>query len=190
VGYFTEIPTKLVLHFLIFLRFSTQFTRISKNTNTISVAVLQSSPREELPLCNVAPGRRPAAVRPNSSQPPAGAGRARAGEGPLVLGDRFLCLDGAGRRPTRGGAGGQARWPPRPVYRWWGSMQGAWGGWRVRVGAGKGGGDPGLACSRPEVVARRGGSGGGHGWSAGARLGAMQGASAPFMGDQDRRRRP
>jgi hypothetical protein len=68
--------------------------------------------------------------------------------------------------------------------------RGAWGGWRVRVGAGKGGGDLGLACSRPEVVARCGGPGGGHGWSAGARLGAMQGGSAPFMGDQDRRRRP
>jgi hypothetical protein len=50
-----------------------------------------------------------------------------------------------------------------------------WGGWGPRVGAGKGGGDLGLACSRPEVVPRRGGSGGGHEWSAGARLGAMHG---------------
>jgi hypothetical protein len=31
-------------------------------------------------FCNVVPGGRAAAVRPNSGQPPAGAGRARAGE--------------------------------------------------------------------------------------------------------------
>jgi hypothetical protein len=57
-----------------------------------------------------------------SGQPPAGVGRARAGEGPWVLGDRFRGSDGAGRRPARWGASGQARWPPRPaVPAWWGS---------------------------------------------------------------------
>jgi hypothetical protein len=33
------------------------------------------------------------------------------------LGDRFLGLVGAGRSPARGGAGGQAWLPPRPVCR-------------------------------------------------------------------------
>jgi hypothetical protein len=41
---------------MIFLRFSTQFTKISKGTNTISVATLQSGPWEEIPFCNVVPG--------------------------------------------------------------------------------------------------------------------------------------
>jgi hypothetical protein len=60
-------------------------------------------------------GGRAAAVRPNSSQPPAGAGRARAGEGPWVPRGRFRGLIGPGKGSARGGAGGQARWPPRPA---------------------------------------------------------------------------
>jgi hypothetical protein len=115
----------------------------------------------------VVPGRRPAAIRPNSGQPPAGAGRARAGEGPWVLGDRFRGSDGAGRRPARGALvarhGGCRGWNSGGV----GSMQGAWGGWGVRVGAEKGGGMVHLACSRPELAARRGGLRWRHGWRAG-----------------------
>jgi hypothetical protein len=83
---------------------------------------LQQGPWEDCLLCNVVPGGRAAAVRPNSSQPPAGAGRARAGEGPWVPRGRFRGLDGVGRKPARGGAGGQARWPRLPaVLAWWGS---------------------------------------------------------------------
>jgi hypothetical protein len=55
------------------------------------------------------------AGRPNSGKPLAGAGRARAGEGPWVLGDRFRgsVVEGS----ARWGAGGQARWPPRLEFR-------------------------------------------------------------------------
>jgi hypothetical protein len=51
------------------------------------------------------------------------------------------------------------------------------------VDAREGGEKLGSVHSRPEVVARRGGSGGGHGWSGGA-AGRDAGGSAPFMGDQ------
>jgi hypothetical protein len=43
-----------------------------------------------------------------SGQPPAGAGRARSGEGLGVTGARFGGSAGAGRGPVRGGADGQA----------------------------------------------------------------------------------
>jgi hypothetical protein len=40
------------------------------------------TPQKHYKPCNVIPGRRPAAVRPNSGEPAAGTGRARAGDGP------------------------------------------------------------------------------------------------------------
>jgi hypothetical protein len=101
---------------------------------------LQQGPWKEISLRNVVPGGRAAAVRPNSGQPPAGAGRARAGEGPWVPRGRFRGLDGVGRRPARGGAGGQARWPPQPIVpARWGSagrmgMPASFGGCKGRWG--------------------------------------------------------
>jgi hypothetical protein len=90
-----------------FFDVSTIFYAIYKkqqNHFTIGVTLSQLGPRKDLLFCNVAPRRRPAVVRPNSGQVLGG---------PWVLGDRFPCLDGAGWRPARGGAGGQAWWPPR-----------------------------------------------------------------------------
>jgi hypothetical protein len=59
----------------------------------------------------VVPEHRPAAVRPNSGEPAAGIGRARAGNDPRVPRGQFLCLVGAGRGPARGApaAGGGGR---------------------------------------------------------------------------------
>jgi hypothetical protein len=57
---------------------------------------------------------------------------------------------GAGTPSAR--RGGRRGWNTGEV----GSMQGSWGGWGVRVGAGKGGGEFDLACSQPEPGARRG----------------------------------
>jgi hypothetical protein len=74
-------------------------------------------------------------------------------EGLRVTGVRFGGSAGAGRGSARAARpGGRRDWKSR----WWGSMQGAWGGWRVRVGAGKGGGKAPLARGRPELAARRG----------------------------------
>jgi hypothetical protein len=56
-GYFTTIPTKLVLHFS---DFSTIFYGIYKkqpNHFTIGVTLLQGGPRKESFFCNVAPER-------------------------------------------------------------------------------------------------------------------------------------
>jgi hypothetical protein len=94
-----------------------QFTRIRKPANTIEVILLRGSPWKDSGTCNVVPGRRPAAVRPNSGQPPAGAGRARAGEGPWVLGDRFQgsIAEGEGPAGSCGGAGGCR--PRYPLFR-------------------------------------------------------------------------
>jgi hypothetical protein len=68
VGYFTPNPTKLVLHFKIFLRFSMQFTNFSQSTSTIGVNLLQGGPRKDSGFCNEVPGQ------------PAGAGEQNSGE--------------------------------------------------------------------------------------------------------------
>jgi hypothetical protein len=68
-----------------FFDFSMIFYAIYKNQPkgfTIWVDLLQQGPWKESESRNVVPGGRAAAVRPNSGQPPAEAGRARAGEGP------------------------------------------------------------------------------------------------------------
>jgi hypothetical protein len=67
------------------------------------------------------------AERPNSGEPLAGAGRARAGEGPWVLGDRFRGSVVEGEGSARWGADGQALWPPRLEYRWGGGSAGVVG---------------------------------------------------------------
>jgi hypothetical protein len=96
------------------------------------------------------------AGQPNSGEPPPGLAREGREEGLRVIGVRFGGSAGAGRGPARAAPaarpGGRRGWKSRR----WGSMQGAWGGWRVRVGARKGGGGLDLACHRPEPGARRG----------------------------------
>jgi hypothetical protein len=84
---------------------------------TIGVNLLQLGPWEVFLLCNVVPGGRAAAVRPNSDQPPAGAGRARAGEGPWVARARFLGSVGARISREGGHAGDPGRWPRRSLFR-------------------------------------------------------------------------
>jgi hypothetical protein len=84
-------------------------------------------------------GGRAAAVRPNSGEPPPGLAREGRGEGLGVTRARFGGSAGAGRGPVRGGAGGQAWWPPRPaVPVRWGSG-GKTAHQRVRLGAREGG---------------------------------------------------
>jgi hypothetical protein len=82
-------------------------------------------------------GRRPAAVRPNSGQPPAGAGRAWAGKVPRVLMARFLGLLGA-EAPPDGAVGGARRRPPRELlFRrscTSGGARGGPGGWSGGLG--------------------------------------------------------
>jgi hypothetical protein len=56
MGFLSLNPTKWVCIFLNFLRFSTQFTRISKPANTIEVILLRGGPWKDPALCNVAPG--------------------------------------------------------------------------------------------------------------------------------------
>jgi hypothetical protein len=141
---------------------------------------LQGGPRKEISFCNVAPGR-PASGGPAKFRPTAG--RARAGEGPWVLGDRFPCSVAAGNGPARGGAGGQARWPPRLEFRWHGLNAGGMGSWGAIADAREGGEQLVLVRSRPELAARRGGLQWRHGGErgrGGARPGAMQRGSAPL----------
>jgi hypothetical protein len=68
-------------------------------------------PWKELGTRNWVPRRQPVAVRPNSGEPLAGAGRARAGIGPWVLGGRFrgLVVEGKGRRGGAPAASGGGR---------------------------------------------------------------------------------
>jgi hypothetical protein len=44
VVFFTRNPAKLGLHFLMFLRFSREFTRFSKSCNTIQETILRAGP--------------------------------------------------------------------------------------------------------------------------------------------------
>jgi hypothetical protein len=92
-----------------FLRFSTQFTKISKSANTIEVILLRGGPGKIQPFAMWPLAMAGGAGRPNSGEPLAGAGRARAGEGPWVLGDRFRGSVVEGEGSTRWGTGGQAR---------------------------------------------------------------------------------
>jgi hypothetical protein len=66
------------------------------------------------------PWRPAAAVRPNSGQPPAGAGRARAWGGARGYWGAIWGLGRGRERAGEGGARGQAWWPPRPAVpvRW------------------------------------------------------------------------
>jgi hypothetical protein len=75
---------------------------------------LQGGPWKEVWLRNVTP-RRPGGGGPAKFRPTAG--RGRPGEGPWVPRGRFQGLIGPGKGSARGGAGGQAWWPPRPVCR-------------------------------------------------------------------------
>jgi hypothetical protein len=103
----------------------------------------------------VVPEHRPAAVRQNSGEPPAGTGRARAGIDPRVLGGRFLGLVGAGRGPARGapaasGGGRRDRCAGEGAALWGRRVRR-----RARVGAREGGSELSLVCSRldPELAA-------------------------------------
>jgi hypothetical protein len=102
----------------------TQFTRIRKTANTIEVLLLRGGPWKESALCNVAPGQ-PASGGPAKFRPTAGRGRPGiGGEGALGPRGPIPVLGCGGERV---GASGQAWWPPRPVHRRWGSMQGGLG---------------------------------------------------------------
>jgi hypothetical protein len=181
-GIFHNESTKLVLLFLIFLRFSTQFTRIRKITSLF-----------ELPICRKAPGKKFCfAMWPLGR--PGGAGGANFGE--LVAGlagegrGKGLGLLGAGLRAWLGrGVAGRAgtpaakgggrrgcRFPARG-----GSVEGKVSQ-RVVARAREGGGRVRLACGRPELelaaaaqgrrrTARCGGEG---------RCASRPGAVAPF----------
>jgi hypothetical protein len=108
---------KMVLHFSDFSTICyTIYKKQPKHFYYLSYQ-LQGGTRKDFPFFNVAPGHRPAAVRPNSGQPPAGAGWTRAGEGPWVLGDRFPGSVAAGKGPVGscGGAGGCR--PRYPLFR-------------------------------------------------------------------------
>jgi hypothetical protein len=141
-----------------------QFTRISKPANTIKVIFLRGGPWKDSGTCNVVPGRQPAAVRPNSGEPPAGTGRARAGEGPWVPRGRFPCSLGPGRG-RRGGAPAARRGGRHGLLCRRGGVQ--WGKTahrRVWLGAREGGEEFIWACGRPEpglAAAAANGAGGG-----------------------------
>jgi hypothetical protein len=136
-------------------------------------------------------GGRPAAVRPNSGQPPVEVGRARAGEDPWVLGDRFPGSVAAGRGLARGGAGGQARWPRLPEFLRRGLDAGgvgqlrSFGGCKGRWGAARFGTQPAGACSSPWGHGGERGGRPGATQGAGARLGSMQRGAAPLYGGQE-----
>jgi hypothetical protein len=120
-------PNKIGLEF--FLNFLNFLCNLKESANLQILLKLY--------FCAEAPGKiRPFAMwplamaggagRPNSGEPLVGAGGARAGVDPWVLGDRFRGSVVEGERPVRWGAGGQVRWPPRPLYRRWGLDAGAW----------------------------------------------------------------
>jgi hypothetical protein len=152
---------------------------------------LQQGPWKEISLRNVVPGGRAAAVRPNSGQPPAGAGRARAGEGPWVLGDRFPGSVAAGRGLARGSADGQAQWPRLPKFLRRGLDAGgvgrlrSFGGCKGRWGAARFGTQPAGACSSPWRARWRAGRAAWRDAGAGARLGSMQRGAVPLYGGQE-----
>jgi hypothetical protein len=121
-----------------------------------------------------------AAGQRRSGQPPAGAGRARAGEGPWVPGDRFPCSVAEGEGP--------AKWTPAArrggrrclLYQRGGALQVGRARLRARLGAREGGEHLVLVRNRPELVARRGGSDGGHGGEQGGGLARFRGAATPL----------
>jgi hypothetical protein len=125
-------------------------------------------------------GDRPEAVRPNSGQPPAGAGRARVGEGPWVLGDRFPCSVAAGKGPAGWASAARRSGRRCLLYQRGGALWVGWARLRARLGAREGGEQLVLVRNRPELVARRGGSDGEHGGERGG-AGAIQRGCDPFM---------
>jgi hypothetical protein len=76
------------------------------------------------------------AGRPNSGEPLAGADRARAGDGPWVLGDLLLGSVGPGKGRRGGCAGGSGCGRRGRCAGEVGVAPATWGGWRARVGAG------------------------------------------------------
>jgi hypothetical protein len=82
-----------------YLRFVLQQGPWKVLNSYICALALRKGPQEDFSPRNRVPGRRPAAVRPNSGEPPAGADRARAGEVPRGTRGRFrarLGREGAG----------------------------------------------------------------------------------------------
>jgi hypothetical protein len=184
-------PTKLVLHFSdFFMIFYAIYKKQPKHFYYLSYPfAVRPLKRFFLLQCSPwAAGQRwSGQILANRRPGPAGHGRGR-GLGSLGTDSHAQSQRGKGRRggrrqPGRGSRGGR----PVPVRAAW---EGLVNGWRALVDAREGGEGLGSVHIRPEVVARRGGSGGGHGWSAGARLGVMQGAVPLLWATRDRRRRP
>jgi hypothetical protein len=118
----------LNLHFfLIFLRFSTKFTRISKVTllfemrfcrrplerfgaHTYTLGSQKKTLERSCSLQCGPPGRWPARPRRNpAGSPTLAAGKGR-GRSPHSLRGRFRGSAGSGRGPARGRTGGRQRW--------------------------------------------------------------------------------
>jgi hypothetical protein len=122
-------------------------------------------------LRNAVPEHRPAAVRPNSGEPPAGTGRARAGIDPRVLGSRFLGSVGQGETgevgaPASSGGGCRDRCAGEVAILW-----GRRAGRRAWVGAREGGGGFVWTCGRPKpklaaAASNCAAGGSGRGWKA------------------------
>jgi hypothetical protein len=184
-----------------------QFTRISKLTFTLSDSLCSKVPGSFRFLTYV-PLLGGKALKKNGgfAMGPLGAGRRRSGQipanrrpGPAGRGrGRVLGSVGTDSRARSGRGGGRQGAAPaarpsdrggRPVPAR-AAREGRVSGRRALVDAREGREGLGSVHIRPEVVARRDGSGGGHGWSAGARLGAMQGAVPLLWATRDRRRRP
>jgi hypothetical protein len=178
-----------------FFRFFYDFIRNLQESGKLQILLkfyfCAEAPEKNRPFAMWPLGGRPAAVRPNSGQPPAGAGRARAGEDPWVLGDRFPGSVAAGKGLARGGAGGQARWPRLPEFLRRGLDAGgvgrlrSFGGCKGRWGAARFGTQPAGACSSPWRARWRAGRAAWHDAGAGARLGSMQRGAAPLYGGQE-----
>jgi hypothetical protein len=88
---------------------------------------MQIDPWKEVAPCNWALGHRPAALRPNSGEPAAGSGRARAGNGLRVPGAGFPRTDGVEGGPAMAHGGAPEQRPRGPAVRR-GAAQGERGG--------------------------------------------------------------
>jgi hypothetical protein len=130
VGLFTTNLRKLSFIFLIFLRFATQFTRISKGTLLFQLPICSQALENNFPFAIWFPGARSGgsvAILAGDHRIPVG-GQQGNGLGPTRV--RFGGVIGGEERPAVGRTSGRRWWPPRlPI-----PDEGRFGGRRERVG--------------------------------------------------------